>query len=159
MKIEYKNTVLLVRDIHISKRFYIDILNQQIEIDLGLNIIFRSGISLWELRNYLPITKMLGTERLQYSKANKLELYFETEDLSETENLLKESRVSFLHHIHEEPWGQKTIRFFDPDDHLIEIGEKMEVFVKRFHDSGMNAEQISNRTSIPEKLIADLLKK
>ncbi|NCU32068.1 MAG: hypothetical protein EOM23_03850 [Candidatus Moranbacteria bacterium] len=41
---------------------------------------------------------------------------------------LKSDGVEFLHKIQEKPWGQKTIRFFDPDRHLIEIGEVLKMF-------------------------------
>ena len=154
--ITYRNTVLIVSDIRKSTEFYTEILNQEIEFDFESNVVFKSGISLWELRDYLPLTKMLGNERLKTSKSTKFELYFEAENLNEIENNLTEYGIHFLHHVHEEPWGQYTIRFFDPDEHLLEIGEPIEIFVTRFHKKGMSAEQISKRTSIPVNTIINI---
>ena len=74
---------------------------------------------------------------------------FETEDLVSVLEILKREKVLFLHEIHEEPWGQNTIRFFDPDNHLIEIGESMKQFVSRFYNQGLSVEQVSKKTSVP----------
>ncbi|RKX68718.1 hypothetical protein DRP43_05215, partial [candidate division TA06 bacterium] len=46
---------------------------------------------------------------------------------------IKSKNIEFLHEIHEEPWGQRTIRFFDPDNHLIEIGEPLPIFIKNMN--------------------------
>lgn len=28
------------------------------------------------------------------------------------------------------PWGQKVIRFYDPDKHIIEVGEDLSVLIR-----------------------------
>ena len=98
-------------------------------------------------------------ERINNTLFNRFELYFETENLPEIFELLKNRNVRFLHEIHEEPWGQHTIKFFDPDNHLIEIGESMRQFVCRFYDQGLTIEQVSKRTSVPADEIKRLIKK
>jgi len=85
MKLEYKNTVLIVKDIERSKKFYIEVLNQKIEFDFKSNVTFKSGLSIWELRDYLPITKMMGHERLKKNHTTKFEIYFEAENLEKIE--------------------------------------------------------------------------
>jgi hypothetical protein len=67
--------------------------------------------------------------------------------------------VQLLHELHVEPWGQQTIRFYDPDNHLIEIGESMKQFVRRFYDNGLSIEEVSKKTSVPIEEIERLLKK
>jgi hypothetical protein len=65
--------------------------------------------------------------------------------------------VLFLHNILEEPWGQQTIRFFDPDNHLIEIGETMKIFVSRIYNKGLTIEQTSIKTSVPVEEVKKLI--
>ena len=46
-------------------------------------------------------------------------------------------RQEYVHPIMEHSWGQRVVRFYDPDKHIIEVGESMKVVCKRFLDSGM----------------------
>ena len=70
---------------------------------------------------------------------------------------LKSKNVLFLHEIHEEIWGQQTIRFFDPDNHLSETGGSMEQFVSRFYKQGLTIEQVSTRTHVPVEEVKRLI--
>jgi catechol 2,3-dioxygenase-like lactoylglutathione lyase family enzyme len=149
---------LFVKDIQSSKLFYTGILGLSVDLDFGKNVIFKNGFALWEIQNNHIIPKTLGLNKISDSKVNRFELYFETENLSEIFQLLKSKNVSFLHGIHEEPWGQQTIRFFDPDNHLIEIGESMRKFVCRFYNQGLTIDQVSKRTSVPIEEIKRLIK-
>lgn len=119
------NTALFVGDIEKSKYFYSKVLGLTIKLDFGKNVIFNEGITVWEIQPSHIIPVRLGLENISDNKNNRFELYFETEEFEETVEELKRKDIRFLHDIHEEPWGQKTIRFFDPDNHLIEIGESM----------------------------------
>ena len=38
----------------------------------------------------------------------------------------------------EDEWGQRSIRFYDPDKHIIDVGESMKVVIKRFLLSGVS---------------------
>ena len=40
------------------------------------------------------------------------------------------------------------VRIYDPDKHIIEVGENTKAVCKRFLDSGMTPEQVSERTEI-----------
>ena len=44
--LQFKNTVLLVKDVQKSKKFYIEALHQEIEMDFGKNIGFKSGLAI-----------------------------------------------------------------------------------------------------------------
>ena len=54
---------------------------------------------------------------------SRFELCFETEEFDKFFQKLKSNNVRFLHEINTEIWGQRTIRFYDNDGHLIEVGE------------------------------------
>lgn len=159
MKLKNLSIALFVSNIDVSKKFYVDTLQQEIELDFGKNIVFKSGFAIWEIRDSHIIPETLGIEKIRDKSVNRFELYFETESLSQIFQDLKASSVKFVHEIHEELWGQQTIRFFDPDNHLIEIGESMEQFVLRFYNQGLTAEQVSKRTYVPVDEVNRLIKK
>jgi len=158
MDLKTCSAALFVKDIETSKKFYIDLLGMSINLDFGKNVIFKNGFAIWEIQNNHIIPTSLGLDTISDSKNNRFELYFETENLADIFKTLKSKNVIFLHQIHEEPWGQLTIRFFDPDNHLIEIGESMRQFVSRFYYQGLTKEQVSLRTSIPIETISNLIK-
>jgi catechol 2,3-dioxygenase-like lactoylglutathione lyase family enzyme len=157
MDLRNGSAALFVRNIEVSRKFYSGLLGLTIELDFGKNVIFKSGLTIWEIQNGHIIPATLGIERIADASVNRFEIYFETEDLPEVYRILKNENVRFLHEIHEEPWGQRTIRFFDPDGHLIEIGESMKQFVGRFYKQGLSVEQVSHRTSVPVEQVIRLI--
>ena len=150
---KFHSSVIFVNDIEKSKDFYIRLLNQKIEHDFGKNVILKSGITIWEIQPEHIISKRLDT----MNKSNRFELYFETELIEETFEKLKIENIEFLHKIHEESWGQRTIRFFDHDKHLIEIGEPIEIFVNNMNLKGLTANQISEKSGIPIETVISLI--
>ncbi len=150
---KFHSPVMIVKDIEKSKQFYIDVLEQSIEHDFGKNIIFDSGFAIWEPAPDHVIPKHLQTT----ATANQFELYFEDENIDRVYAKLQKADVEFLHGIHEEPWGQRTIRFFDPDHHLIEVGEPLHTFVRNMYDSGLSAEAISKKSGISLDTVKILL--
>jgi catechol 2,3-dioxygenase-like lactoylglutathione lyase family enzyme len=159
MDLKTSSPALFVKDIEISKEFYVGLLGMSVDLDFGKNVIFKNGFAIWEISRDHIIPKTLGYDNVSDSRFNRFELYFETEDLDEIFKALKGNKVRFLHEIHNEAWGQRTIRFFDPDDHLIEVGESMRQFVQRFYDQGLSLEQVSQRTSVPVEEVIRLINK
>ena len=150
---KFHSSVIIVKDIEVSKNFYTEIMDQTIEHDFGKNIIFKNGLSIWELRPDHIIAKNLETQ----GSANRFELYFEDENLPSIFTKLKNANVEFLHEIHEEPWGQRTIRFFDPDSHLVEVGEPLEIFLRNMYDNGITPEEISAKSGVNVETVNILL--
>lgn len=150
---KFHSSVIFVNDIEKSKDFYIRILNQEIEHDFGKNVVLKGGLTIWEIRPEHIIRKELKTK----GTLNRFELYFETELLEETYKKLKKEKTEFLHEIHKEPWGQRTIRFFDPDNHLVEIGEPLEIFVINMKNKGLSIEQIVEKSGIPLETVKNII--
>jgi catechol 2,3-dioxygenase-like lactoylglutathione lyase family enzyme len=150
MDLNYCCAALFVKNIEISKAFYTGILGLSVDLDFGKNVVFKNGFTLWEIQSAHIIPATLGSAQISDSSVNRFELYFEVEDISLAYETLEDKNIRFLHKIHEEPWGQQTFRFFDPDNHLIEIGESMKQFIRRFFDQGMSVEQITEKTHVPE---------
>lgn len=152
---QFHSTVLFVKDISASKQFYTDIMQLKIEHDFDGNIIFEGGLSIWKVGNNHTIRKQLPIE----GDTTRFELYFESDSLDKTVSVLKDNNVSFFHGVHEEPWGQKTIRFFDPDNNLVEVGEPMPVFVQNMANAGKSAEAISEQSGIALEVVKNILEK
>jgi len=150
---KFHSSVIFVNDIEKSKDFYVRLLNQEIEHDFGKNVILKGGLTIWEIQPDHIISKRLKT----INNSNRFELYFETELIDEAYNRLNNEQVEFLHEIHEEAWGQRTIRFFDHDKHLVEIGEPLETFVNNMIKKGLSTKQIAEKSGIPIETINGIL--
>lgn len=61
--------------------------------------------------------------------------------------------IHYVHPVKEHRWGQRVVRFYDPDGHIIEVGENMKMVCKRFLDSGMTPEQVAERMGVPPKYV------
>jgi catechol 2,3-dioxygenase-like lactoylglutathione lyase family enzyme len=155
MDIKFHSTVIMTEEFEQMKSFYQKILQQQIEFDFGNCIGFKNGLSLWKLKEEYPITKKLG-RTFDKSGNKNLEICFETDDFELVVEKLKMHKMNFLHKETEELWGQQTIRFYDPENNLVEIGETIPCFVKRFRNQGMSAEEVSKKASIPIEMVNEI---
>lgn len=88
-------------------------------------------------------------------KSNNAEIYFKTETLDAYLLRLESSAydIDFIHRIHQHPWGQRVIRFYDLDGHIVEVGESMESVVLRYTNQGYSIEEIVNMTQHPESFV------
>jgi lactoylglutathione lyase len=155
MTLKFHSAVLFVKNIEISKDFYCNVLKQEIETDFGNNISLKGGLSMWQVSDWHPLYSDFY-DKENYNKS--LELYFETEDISQIVYLISSNNILKHHELTEESWGQKTIRIYDPDNNLIEIGEKLESFIKRMHKEGLSVEQINKKSGVPINLIYEYIK-
>ncbi len=89
---------------------------------------------------------------------NASELYFEEDDLDAfIEKLKTMEGIEFVHPILEHSWGQRVVRFYDPDKHIIEVGESMDKVIRRFIDGGLSAEETAARMDVPEVFVRSFL--
>jgi hypothetical protein len=58
-----------------------------------------------------------------------------------------------VHEIREYPWGQRDIRIYDPDKHIVEIAEDIGVVIKRFIRQGMSVEEVAECTMFPLEVV------
>ena len=152
--------VLFVKDAQVARNFYETFLGLKVKADFGgLNIIFQEGFALWQIMNENMIPKTLGFDNITNSNlTSRFELCFETEDLDSIYKTLKDNNTKFLHEINIELWGQRTIRFYDPDGHLIEAGESMHVFLRRiYEEENFNIEATSQRAFTPVEMLKEIL--
>lgn len=148
-----KNVLLVVDDIEISKAFYKELFGLDVVTDFGGNVILTEGLVLqeqgiWERfihKNVVP-------------GGHSAELYFEENDM---DGFLKKLdtccyEISYVNQLMEHEWGQRVIRIYDPDRHMIEIGESMEYVARRFWDMGMTLEQVAEKTQLPLLQVQEL---
>ena len=113
------------------------------------NITFHGGFAI-HLRSHFK--ELIDNKEIK-NRANNCELYFEYDDLEQMEKNLNKEGVEFVHKIREQPWRQKVMRFYDPDDNIIEVGESFEHLSHRLHREGMEVEKISKITYMPQDFV------
>lgn len=147
---KFSSALIAVENIEISKKFYTEVLKRKIILDFGKNVTFEGDFCLQE--NY---EMLIGIDKNDIiKKSNNFELYFEEENFDDfVKEFEKIENINYLHGVKEYAWGQRVIRFYDPDMHIIEVGESMENVVKRFLKSGMSIEETSKRTMFPIEFV------
>lgn len=143
--VKYVSTFLAVRAMAASKRFYHGVLGLDVISDFGANITLTGGISLQTLDTW---KEFIGGKDVKL-RSNAVELYFEETDFDTFTERLRSFNIEYVHDVKEHGWGQRVVRFYDPDGHIIEVGEAMETVVKRFRDSGMTDGQVAERMDVP----------
>ena len=89
-------------------------------------------------------------------KSNNVEIVFEEQDFDGFLNKLKKyPDIEYLGEVIEHSWGQRVIRFYDLDGHIVEVGEDMKMVLKRFLASSMTMEEISVKM---DASVEDLIK-
>lgn len=148
----YGGTLIVVDDIAKSRNFYENVLEQKVLMDLGEHISLENGLSLQA--NYEEIVgKPLGRK----TQANNFQLYFEAENIEDWEKKLDGTDgVEWIHRPKEYPWGQRSMRFYDPDKYIVEVAEHMECVIKRFLKQGLSAEEAAERTMYPVEYVEGL---
>ena len=151
---KYVCTVISVADISAARKFYEELFGLEVYQDYGKNIAFACGLALQQDFDWLgniPKEKVL-------KKSNNAEVVFEEQDFDGFLNKLKEyPEIEYLGEVIEHSWGQRVIRFYDLDEHLIEVGEDMKMVIKRFLDSGMTMEEVSVRMDVSVDDLTKLL--
>lgn len=145
----FKNPMLVVTDMDKTVEFYKNILGLHVIMDFGANKTLTGGLVLQTVETYKGF---IGTTDISFG-SNNFEIYFEEDDFDKFVNKLEECDVEYVHPVKEHSWGQRVVRFYDPDKHIIEVGENMRVVCKRFLDSGMIEEQVAERMDVPMEFV------
>ena len=150
--LKFISPLIVVEDIATSRRFYEDYLGQKVLFDFGEDVQFEGGFSIHQKAHFQTL---LGDER-RYPitlKSNAGELYFETNEMEAAQARLKQSGAEFIHEIKEQPWGQRAMRLYDLDGHILEIGESMESAIVQLHDQGLSVDEIVKKTGMPKEIV------
>lgn len=154
---KYIGSLILVENIERSREFYEKTLKQKVKYDFGVNVSFEGDFSIHLKNHFEEVAGIKGSRSVSLG-SNRFELYFETEKIDEIYHELNDIQVEFLHGIEEQPWGQKVLRFYDPDKHLVEIGETMEGVVIRLYIQGQTIDEIAKKTGMPKEFVEVTIK-
>ena len=142
---KYGGVLLAVADIERSKRFYHDVLRLEVIEDFGANIVLTGNVFLQSKETW---EKFICGKPVSFG-SNDFELYFEADDIDGyIKKLDSIPGIKFVHPLIEHSWGQRVVRFYDPDYHIIEVGENMDMVVKRFLKSGLSVEETAKRMDV-----------
>lgn len=118
-----RNVLIVVRDIERSRKYYHDLFGLETVLDNDGNMILTEGLVLqdakiWE--NFL--------EKDIIPRNNASELYFEERNIEGFIQKLEElyPDTDYVNRLMTHSWGQRVVRFYDPDGNLIEVGTPME---------------------------------
>ena len=145
---KFKNPLLVVSDMEKSKKFYKDVLGLRVIMDFGANVTLTGGLCLQTKETWMEFIDAKEDE-ISFG-GNNAEIYFEEDDFDAfAERLEGLKNIDYVHPVIEHRWGQRVVRFYDPDRHIIEVGENMKMVCRRFLDSGMTEEEVAVRMDVP----------
>ena len=111
--------LIVVKDIERSRDFYHDVFGLDLLLDNDGNMILTEGLVLQDEKIW---KKFLDREITPENNCS--ELYFEEPDIEGFVEQLEKKypEVRYVNRLMTHSWGQKVVRFYDPDGNLIEVG-------------------------------------
>jgi len=122
MKLKHIDTIVLVNNIEVSKKFYLETLGLEILHDWNVMIVFKNRFSIFQAKDLLPTENTTNFIEPGLQGRNNTIIYFECAELEVFFNNLKNAGIEIVHGIVSLP-HQRIFRVYDPDRHIIEIGE------------------------------------
>jgi catechol 2,3-dioxygenase-like lactoylglutathione lyase family enzyme len=154
-KLKFVCPLLVVADIQRARKFYETVMGLNVIVDFGENITFEGNFALHEQKHF----QMLIDGKEIKSGGNNFEIYFEYDEVEKFSNRLVEYEVEFIHPMREQPWQQRVVRFYDPDHHIIEVGESMEHLCFRLFNEGLSTNEIMKISMMPEAFVKASIEK
>ena len=116
---KYKETLVVVKDCNRALKFYSDMFGFKLIQDNDGNMELTDNLYLQESVNWEKFTGRSIT-----TKSNQSELYFEEPDIERFVERLEKlyPETEYVNRLMTHSWGQKAVRFYDPDGNLIEVG-------------------------------------
>lgn len=150
---KYNGVLIAVSDMENSRRFYRDVLGLKAVEDFGANVTLEGGIFLQTFDTWK--TFIQSDQVILPNHAG--ELYFKEEDIEGFCSRLASLDVRYVHPLFEHRWGQRVVRFYDPDGHVIEVGERLDVVIRRFFEAGLSVAETAERMDIPIGMVLSAL--
>ena len=147
-------SMICVKDVNESREFYEKLFGLKVKFDYGINITFDCGLAIQEKFSELS---GIPENDIKY-KTNNFELYFEEDYFDDFLIKLNElNNIEYVHNVIEYDWGQRVIRIYDLDKHIIEIGESMDFVIKRFLKNGFSIEETARKSQHTIEYIKKLI--
>ena len=157
MELKAGGPLFTVRDMERAVAFYRDVLGSEVVHDFGANVVLAGGLSLQTLETWAEFLDK-SAEEIHFG-GNDAEMYYIADNFDTILSILKAyPQIELVCPPVEHRWGQRAVRLYDPDGHIIEIGESLNQVAKRFRDSGLNEEGVARRMDISLEYARELLK-
>ena len=119
---KFKGTLIVVQDCRRALKFYSDMFGLQLVADNGGNMELTDHLYLQESAYWRSFTGKHPVPKNDHS-----ELYFEETDIEGFVERLEAlyPETEYINRLMQHSWGQKVVRFYDPDGNLIEVGTPM----------------------------------
>ena len=116
---KFSGFLIVVKDIKKAEKYYRDLFGLETLVDNDGNMILSDGLVLQEEKYWRGF---IGKDVIPQN--NACELYFEESDIEgfvlKLETLYPETE--YVNKLMTHSWGQRVVRFYDPDGNLIEVG-------------------------------------
>ena len=118
LEMKLKNVLIVVKDIEKSKQFYHDLFGLGVVLDNDGNVILTEGLVLQDRKIWKSFL-----EKEVILRSNSTELYFEEYDLDAFVEKLERlyPQIQYVNKLMTLSWGQKVVRFYDPDGNLVKV--------------------------------------
>ena len=144
---KFSGPLIVVSDMKKSKLFYSKVVGLDVILDFGANVTLTGGVVLQTKDSWTGLIHKSKNEI--FFGGNDSELYFEEDDF---DNFILKLRqipdICYVHPVIEHSWGQRVVRFYDPDKHIIEVGENLNKVVRKFLNKGMSVENIATKMDV-----------
>lgn len=144
---KFSGPLIVVSDMKKSKLFYSEVLGLDVILDFGANVTLTGGVVLQTKDSWTGLIHKSKNEI--FFGGNDSELYFEEDDF---DNFILKLRqipdICYVHPVIEHSLGQRVVRFYDPDKHIIEVGENLNKVVRKFLNKGMSIENIATKMDV-----------
>lgn len=148
--IKFRLPILAVRDVKVSKQFYHDLFDQEVVLDLGRNVTFSGGFAIQA--DFDELTDVPKSTILHQS--HNMELYFEVDDFDEfMDRVHGFLDMELVHPPKTNERHQRVVRLYDPDWHMVEVAEAMEVVARRFLEDGYTVQQTAQMIQLPTSFV------
>ncbi len=129
--------MIVVCDIEKSKAFYKRTLGSDVILDFSTNVTLTGGIALQTTATYANFINQ-SSDFIELNGCDA-KLYFKENSFDE-----------FI-------GGQRVVRFYDPDGHIIEVGETISAVCKRCIDSEISLEETACTMDVPVSYVISML--
>lgn len=146
--------LITVSDMGIARHFYENILKLKVKYNFGENVTYEGDFSIHLQAHF----QCLIDQKEIVSGGNNFELYFEDDHPEKIIEQLEQHQIKLVHDLREQPWRQRVVRFYDPDQNIIEVGESMEHVCFRLQTEGKKIEEIEAITMMPQTFILEAIK-
>ena len=116
---KFKGSLIVVKDCKKALKFYQDMFGFELIRDHDGNMELSENLYLQEEKYWERFTG-----RRVIPQSNHTELYFEEPEIDSFVKKLQRlyPDIEYVNHLTTHSWGQRVVRFYDPDGNLIEVG-------------------------------------